>query len=508
MSIDATASVHPISPLVYGVNSYNDVAATLSAINSPINRFGGNASTQYNWKVNATNRGSDWFFESTDEGSANPGQAVLDMVNAGRQAGAQSMVTVPMLGWVAKQNGDRSKLSSFSLAKYGAQQASDSQWMADAGNGVRADGTNITGNDPNDADVPADASFHQGLVQLLGQNFGNAASGGVRYYIMDNEHSLWQSSHRNVHPQGAGMDEVYSKLVSTASMVKSIDPSAQIVGPEEWGWTGYLYSGKDQQAGNANDKLAHGGMDYMPWLLKQMKAYETANGKRLLDVFSLHFYPQGGENSDDTSIATQQRRNRSTRALWDPSYVDETWINTPVQLIPRMKAWVQNYYPGTKIALTEYDWGAVSHISGAIAQADILGILGREGVDIATRWGSLPIGSPVFKAFQMYRNYDGVKSTFGETSVSAAVPNPDTLSAFAALRASDHALTVMVINKDLSNTAPVSLKLAHFGTGSGTVQRWQLTSANTIVQLGSVSYGRSAINDSVPPQSITLYVVK
>ena len=50
---------------------------------------------------------------------------------------------------------------------------------------------------------------------------------------------------------------------------------------------------------------------------------------------------------------------------------------------------------------------------------------------------------------KMYRNYDGNKSTFGETSVAAAAPNPDTVSAFAAQRRRDGALTVMVINKCL-----------------------------------------------------------
>ena len=41
---------------------------------------------------------------------------------------------------------------------------------------------------------------------------------------------------------------------------------------------------------------------------------------------------------------------------------------------------------------------------------------------------------PTFKAMKLYRNYDGNKSGFGDTSVAATVPNPDNLSAFAALR--------------------------------------------------------------------------
>src|SRR5258708_38156801 len=120
----------------------------------------------------------------------------------------------------------------------------------------------------------------------------------------------------------------------------------------------------------------------------------------------------------------QLRRNRSTRSLWDLNYVDESWINTQVRLIPRMKSWVAQYYPNTKIGVTEYNWGAEGNINGATSQADIYGIFGREGLDLATRWTTPATGSPVYNAMKMYRNYDGNKSGFGDTSVSATVPNP------------------------------------------------------------------------------------
>ena len=80
----------------------------------------------------------------------------------------------------------------------------------------------------------------------------------------------------------------------------------------------------------------------------------------------------------------QLRRNRSTRSLWDPAYTDETWINDKVQLIPRLRNWVNTYYyAGTPIGITEYNWGAENHINGATTQADIYGIFGREGLDLA-----------------------------------------------------------------------------------------------------------------------------
>src|SRR6185437_8165641 len=116
-------------------------------------------------------------------------------------------------------------------------------------------------------------------------------------------------------------------------------------------------------------------------------------------------------------------RNQSTRQFWDTNYVDPSWINSVIMLIPRMKNWVATYYPGTKIGVTEYSWGAEGNINGATAQADLLGIFGREGLDLATRWTSPTNGDAVFLAMKMYRNYDGNKSTFGNTSVFAGGPN-------------------------------------------------------------------------------------
>ena len=131
-------------------------------------------------------------------------------------------------------------------------------------------------------------------------------------------------------------------------------------------------------------------------------------------------------------------------------------------LIPRMKSWASAYYPGTKIGITEYNWGAENHINGATVQADIFGIFGREGLDLATRWTTPDAATPTYKAMKMYRNYDGNRSGFGDISVNAVVPNPDNVSAFAAIRSVDNAMTIMVINKQSSATAALSISLTNF----------------------------------------------
>jgi len=508
IQVDANLNRRPINPLIYGT-AYASVQQLLD-LNAPLNRQGGNTTTRYNWQLNADNRANDWYFQSIGYPSTQPGEFADTFIQDSKNGNALPMITVPIIDWIAKVGANRQKLASFSIAKYGAQTGNDWQWFPDAGNGVRTNGQNVIGNDKTDANVPNSVAFQQGWIQHLINRWGNSQNNGLKYYILDNEHSIWFSTHRDVAPTGATMDETFARMRDYGAMIKSQDPNAQILGPEEWGWGGYIYSGYDQWfAPNNNwarpDRAAHNNMDYMPWLLQQFKNYETQNGRRILDVFTLHYYPQGGESGNDTSTAMQLRRNRSTRSLWDENYTDESWINDKVKLVPRMKNWVAQYYPNTKIGLTEYNWGAENHINGATAQADIYGILGREGMDMATRWTTPETTTPTFKAMKMFRNYDNQNRGFGDTSVSATVPNPNEVSAFASVRTSDGALTVMVINK-IETSATTTINLANF-TNNGAAQVWQLTAANQINRLSDVAVANNTINVSLPPQSITLFVV-
>ncbi len=507
IAIDAAAGRHAISPLIYGVAF--GAPADLARLGAPLNRSGGNGESLYNWRLNATNLGQDWFFESYPSASAAPGGDGDAFITQSKSAGAAAMLTIPMIGWVAQLGPNRAILPSFSVAKYGAQCQVD-PYLPNAGDGVHTDcSTDVTGNDPIDANLRDTPAAEQAWVKHLVAKWGGAAAGGLQYYIMDNEPSIWFSTHRDVHPVGPHATEIRDKVIQTSAAVKAIDPNAKVVATEEWGWDGYFYSGYDQQYAAQHgwsyfpDRATEqGGMDYIPWLLKSWKA-----AGRPVDVLSVHFYPQGGEDSDNVSTAMQLLRNRSTRQLWDPKYVSESWIGAVVDLIPRLQGWVnEHYYAGTPVAITEYNWGAENNINGATTQADILGIFGRQGLGMATRWTVPAATTPTYKAMQIYRNYDGDHSAFGDVSISATVPNPDDLSAFAAIRSTDGAMTAMVINKALTGATPVTLSLAHFAA-SGTAKAYRLTAADVIAHLADRAWSGGKLKDTEPPQSITLYVL-
>lgn len=506
VAVDAGANQHPINPQIYGVAFAT--SSELTTLNAPLNRMGGNSMTAYNWALNAQNLAADWYFESYPEDSAVPGEEADTFISDSKSGLAMPMITVPLMGWVANLGPNRSILPSFSVNKYGAQCSTD-PYFPDAGDGLKPDcATPITGNDPNDAYVKDSPKREQKWINHLVKTWGKAKAGGVPYYLMDNESSIWFATHRDAHPIGPHADEYRDKVITESAKIKSLDASAKVVAPEEWGWEAYFYSGFDQQYAAQHGytkfpdhKKEQGGMDYLPWLLAEWKAV----GKPV-DVVSVHYYPQSGEYSDDDSQAMQQLRNQSTRELWDPNYVSKSWINAVVELIPRLRGWVQSeYYANTPAAITEYNWGDESKINGATTQADIFGIFGAYGLDMATRWTTPDPSTPTFKAMQMYRNYDGANSGFGDTSVSATAPNVDNLSAFAGVRSSDGALTIMVVNKVTNNTT-LTLTLTNWAQ-SGSAQVWRLTSTNTIQHLSNISWSGGALHDTSPAQSITLYIL-
>src|SRR5262245_53982159 len=482
VTVNATAQVHAIDPNIYG--SAFASTAQLSDLRLPLNRNGGNASDTYSFAQDATNHANDWFFESIASGTGN-GQGIDSWITDTKAGGAQPSITLNLFDWAAKLGVNRSILGSFPVNIYGPQQSTD-PWNGNWGNGVHTNGTSITGNNPNDAYTPNSPAIEQTWIQHLINTFGNSQSGGVKYYTLGNEPGIWHSTHRDMHPAGDTLTELRDRIINYASMVKTLDPGAEILGPEEWGWTNYFISGADSAAQNWS--ATYNGLNAEAWLLDQIRQHDVAAGQRLLDYFTLHFYPQGGQFSDDVSVNMELLRNRSTRSLWDPNYVDESWIASTginggkVNLINLMKNWVNTYYPGTKIGITEYNWGAEGNMNGATTQADIWGIFGREGLDLANRWTTPATGSPAYLAMKMYRNYDGSGSAFGTTSVGATVANPDQVSAFASRRA-DGTLTIMVVNKNLfdagnpSATTPITINIGNFAAGTS-AQLWQLAAVN------------------------------
>lgn len=225
--------------------------------------------------------------------------------------------------------------------------------------------------------------------------------------------------------------------------------------------------------------------------------------------FDEHFYPQspGVALEPAGDAQTQARRLRSTRSLWDPTYVSESWINAPIALIPTFRSWVTSDYPGTKLAIGEYNWGGLESINGALAEADVLGIFGREGVDLAALWDPPTASEPGAFAFRMYRNYDGGGGAYGDTSVQSTSADQSQLAIYSAQRTSDKAMTLMIVNKT-SGALTSTLALAGY-TPAPSAQAYTYSQANAqaILRQPDLPVTASGLTETFPANSITLIVM-
>jgi hypothetical protein len=353
-------------------------------------------------------------------------------------------------------------------------------------------------------------------IHYLVQTHGKAEADGLRFYAIDNEPDLWSITHRDIHPAQMGYDAMLAMYKDYAAAIKDVDPSAEIVAPVLSGITGMYYSALDRGTDNYRshaDRWAHDGMPFLPWFLDQVRQYDKANGRRSLDVLAVHHYPQGGEyrGESERDAETNARRLRATQQLWNISYEDESWISrteaSQLALVPRLKGWVTNHYPGTKIAITEWNYGADDTVNGALTIADVLGIFGREGLDMAAYWRYPEPGSPGTSAFKLYGNYDDCGRHFGDLGLDAESSDHLTLSAFASRDSPSGDILITAINKRPEQAVEARFRLD--GLGQRAVQVYQFDQQSpTLRRLPDVATGAADFAYTVAPYSATLFVIK
>ena len=447
---------HSISPDIYGASFPEGVPSreVLEWLGLRAARWGGNATAMYNPDRRATSLGADWYF--MNEGLASsPGEWLTGMA----AYVDRTLLTVPALDWVAADGASW----AYSVEKYGEQQET-APGTDDAGNGVLASGTPITWNDPADAAAPWDSDQARRWLEGLETPPAVAAIG--------NETDIAALTHRATHPDPVGFAEQRDRFLDYAGAVKEALPEVAVSGPVSCCWTSYWRSADPDDPDAA-------GADFLPWFLEQVAAADAASGRRSLDYLDIHYYPEGVFDGGSTPAEAAQRL-RATRSLWDPGYVDESWIGLGdpvpfdqplpdrVQLIPRMKALIDAHYPGTKLVISEWSFGAPDQLSGGLAAADALGIFGREGLDMAMFWPAPEPGSPAASAFRLFLDPE---RPFGDQSLPVSGFDPDRLGVYAALDGA--LLTLVAVNKDpqvdflLTGLPAGSASVRHFGGAAG-----------------------------------------
>lgn len=514
VNIDAAQNRHPISELIYGMAEVP--GGMLNDLRPRINRWGGNQTTRYNWKLgNAFNASRDYEFRNgnynyTSAADMQP-SGVADQFIAGNIAsGAQTLLTIPNIGWVARD--DQLSTRSTGVPQSGGPPLSPGSEAIDGYNpAANRQVTSVPSRSRKNAplsdppDVTDSTVAQDEWVYHLTRRFGQAANSGVRYYAMDNEPDLWFATHTDIRPAEIGYDQMRDTFLDYATAVKSVDPTAQVTGPVLSGWQSYFYSPLDRSDDNYHIKAdyhAHQDTPFLPWWLGQIYQHDQRTGQQSLDVLDIHYYPAGGEYQGATDPKMQVQRLNSVRSLWDTTYTDVSWINAKIQLIPRMQSWINQYYPGLKLGITEWNFGAEQHINGALTAAEVLGVFGREGLDLACYWAYPAQNSPTYHAWKLFTNYDGQGGFFGGTSCQAVSSNDDMLTCYAA-QDSSGALLLMILNKSPIADLTPTIQIAN--AQASRAQVYQVSEDQpTLTRLADASISGASFTTTFPASSITL----
>jgi hypothetical protein len=509
-AIDSAQDVRPISRFIYGMNFWDP---TQRPANLTLSRSGGNRNTAYNWETNDSNAGADWFNQNDDfmGGGTVPNGAIAPLIERARAANAAMLVTVPTIGYVAADHnggGDVNQTPNYLTTRFRQSLP-------------RKNAPFTLTPDTTDAFV-----YQDEYVNFLNQTYPGAfsAASNPLFLSLDNEVDLWHATHARLRGDAVtqngtniGYAEVVQLTRDYANAAKAVNPNAMIFGPVNYGWAGFTTL---QGATDAN------GRDFHTFYLQQMAQAEISDGRRVLDVLDIHWYPEArgacaGNPMDGCRVTDNNNepgvvaaRVASPRSLWDPGYVETSWItgcctnNGGIRLLPRIKDKIAAHYPNTKLAITEYNYGGANHVSGAIAQADVLGIFGREGVYAATLWPLESNNDFIHGGFEMFRDYDGANGSFGDTSIRATNSDVADTSVYASVDAGNAGRMVIVAINKAATAKVAAISVAHT-TAFHTARVYRLTAASSEPQrLADIDITlANAFQYSMPANSVTTLVL-
>ena len=528
MTVNAAATF-PISRYIYGANFVDDVAVYGNATLPPqitLNRLGGNRLSAYNWENNYSNAGADYEFQNDrflHPLSTVPGEAVKARAGLSFARGQAFLATIPMLGYVA---------ADACGCNVGISDAGRAARLATHFKVSRAFKGSALSASPNTADafVAQDEFVHWFESTFPGRSTHPTAP---VFFSLDNEPDIWHSTHTEIQsylndnaatPRFQTYDGLIDTSIAYARAVKSVLPNALVFGPAVATYAGITTGGRYPLP-----DPVHGTRNFFDVYLSRMRAAEATHGRRLLDVLDLHWYPaaytSGGEITND--FATQdsltiETRMQAPRSLWDPSYDEGSWVSGvtggPIRLIPRLREQIAANYPGTKLAITEYYYGRAGDISGGIAQADLLGIFGREGVFAAALWPQANVFAPpfggdgarawayAFAAFRMFLDYDGAGARFGDLGLDARTNDVPGSSVYASRDATGRVVLVVINKGRVPRAAEITVTGA---TGLARAQVYTLTSAaaRPVRQGDLLVTGGTRVSYTMPALSVSTLVL-
>jgi glycosyl hydrolase family 44 len=368
LAVNAAATRTTINPSIYGgQDAFNTNALDLALVTQAKMgnvRWGGDTATTYNWENDGANTGNDTVFFFAGNASLTsaptPGATPDSMISKYRTAysGIQPLITIPIIPYV---NGYWQGTCSFPQASYVTQQSYATftgttypSGGLSCGNGVAAsNGQTIQDTNLAYNYVPNTTTIEGGWISHLISTFGSCSGGGVCWYQLDNEPGGWSNTHRDVEYSQPNYTTIASLGETYASLIRSKDSTAAILGPSDFGLWGWV-----DESPTSDPAIVY--------YLKQFAAYDATNGVRTLTDLDEH-------NGIGDNTQTIQYDFDQVRSYWDPTstyysqiyanYANDGWPSgisgtSAIQFIPRCQAYAAAYYPGTHCTMSEYE---VSH---------------------------------------------------------------------------------------------------------------------------------------------------
>lgn len=516
----------PISPLIYGINVITaatfppaDVLAGITFI-----RRGGDRANAYNWETNVSNGsfsndfGNDLYLATGLPNPNAPAGVDLALITKNRAEGRGTMVPFVLHEWVAGPVGGD--------IPYDSPGGWDrDHWFERVG--LVKPAPFATTPDLNDGVVYTDEHFAFMRARFPGDIY---APGPAQVMVgIDNEPDLYAFNYPMLQTGGGEAlhaangvkignrvtgTEFTARFLVFAKRIKDLSPGAAVVGPSHYhfdGWTSW-HASMPEYTGQ--------GKWYMDDFLATVKAESDAIGKRLLDTWDFHWYPQtlsGGvfvwDLDDSVRPLTQDEIThivQGPRSYWDHDYDEDSWITNdhlggPAWILERLQKRIAAAYPGTNLGVSEYFPGGCAHVSSGVAVADTLGIFARMGVHLAAMWPTCNRLEYTYGALKLLRNADGKMLRFAGTAVRVEHPEKVETSVYAG---SDDArrVTVLVINKTNASRS-VGLRLFHTGKlASADVYRIDAAHASPHLAARDGLTKKNAYAYDAPPMSASMLV--
>lgn len=517
VEVDASQPARPISKFLYGKNnstSDDPSKPTAEAEWTRIKESGvtilrensGNNSTKYNWRRKLTSA-PDWYnqvFVSDWDYEARTIQQKLP--------GMHAMFGFQLSGWAAKSMAYNWDAWTWRI-QHGDKWLNAHQNMTGTG-AIPNDSILADGSTPRHAKKDGDIESYlerwpvDSTLGILDHWFGSGGLGldrnRLRYWAMDNEPDIWSSTHDDAVKVQPDAETFLKTWFEAAAKARAKFPDIRIVGPiacNEWFW--YQWPG-------GGTKVDGKTLPWLEYFIKRVAEEQKRTGVRLLDVFSIHFYP--GNRPDDHILQTH-------RIYFDTSYafpgasgvklVNGGWDAALDRefVFRRVQRWLDQYMGpghGVRLAVTETGLDTENPNINAVWYASTLGEFMKHDVELFTPWSWKKGMWEVLHLFGRNASPNYLPSTSSNDSL---------VSAYVTVNARKDTMTAFLVNRSTTAAQSVSFGLKNV-TAKGSTATTQVLSglpsdketynshSSNAVRPGTAAVAQGKIQLSLPALSV------